>query len=75
MAPEAGIEDYEKTLAVLGRYIKRERLTQVCILEVQGGVVIQGLSPTDSREGTYLVMRTLTFDRAALKKLARAMGK
>jgi hypothetical protein len=65
------IVDYEKLLAILGRYIQRERMTQICVLEVQGGVVVQGLAPVPTDEGTELVMRTQTFDRAALHELQR----
>jgi hypothetical protein len=65
------IVDYEKLLMVIGRYIQREHLSQVCVLEVQGGVIVQGLVAAPSGEGVDLVMRTQTFDRNAIRDLMR----
>jgi hypothetical protein len=68
--PNAVVE-YEKLLMIVGRYIQREHLSQVCVLEVQGGVIVQGLVPVQSGETIELVMRTKTFDRNALRELQR----
>lgn len=70
--PESdSIIDYERLLTIVGRYIQREHMTQVCVLEVQGGVVVQGLVSAPSGEGVELIMRTQTFDRNALRDLMR----
>ena len=65
------IIDYEKLLMIIGRYIQSERLTQVCVLEVRGGLVVQGLAAVPSGDTNELVMRTQTFDRNALRELLR----
>ena len=71
MAGTDSIVDYERLLALIGRYIQRERLAHICILEVEGGIVVQGIGPAETADSTQVLMKTKSFDHAALQGLAR----
>lgn len=56
----------------LARFSDQESLRDLCILEVDGGVVVQGNAVIDTREGFGVVLRTRTLTHEQLRQLARS---
>lgn len=63
--------DYEQVLQAIGRLVGEQRLRDICILEVEGGMVLQGQALVGTTEGYQLVPRTKLLNHEDLEKLAR----
>jgi len=60
---------YEEALRAVGRYAEKERLRDICLLEVEGGMVIQGQALISIREGFDYVLRTEVLSHDDLERL------
>lgn len=60
---------YEEALQAVGRYAEKERLRDICLLEVEGGMVIQGHALITTREGFGLALRTKILSHDDLERL------
>lgn len=60
---------YEDALQAVGRYAEKERLRDICLLEVEGGMVIQGRAIINTREGFDFVLRTKILSHDDLERL------
>ncbi len=60
---------YERVLQAIGRLAERQRLRYICVLEVEGGIVLQGQALIATRGGYDLVPKTQEFSREDLEKL------
>lgn len=56
-------------LRAVTRFVERERLRNICLLEVEGGVVVQGYALVDTREGWNLALKTQILSHDDLHKL------
>ncbi len=63
--------DYEQVLQAVGRLVAEQRLREICILEVEAGIVLQGQALVGTSEGYQLVPRTQLLSHEDLEKLAR----
>ena len=70
---EGGIS-YEQALRALGKVAERKGLRNVCLLELDGGVVLQGQAVRNTREGYVLTLETSVFKRDELESLIRELG-
>jgi hypothetical protein len=68
-----GTLDYERTLQAIGRMAESQRLRDICILEVEGGVVLQGQALVSTREAYNVVSRTRVLSHEDLEKLVRQL--
>ena len=64
---------YERTLQAVGRLAEKQRLRDICILEVAGGVVLQGQALVSTRDGYHLVSKTKVLSHEDLAKLIREL--
>ncbi|TKJ31327.1 MAG: hypothetical protein CEE40_02115 [Chloroflexi bacterium B3_Chlor] len=64
---------YEKTLQAIGRLAEKQRLREICILEVEGGVVLQGQALVTTRDGYHLVSKTKVLSHEDLAQLMREL--
>jgi hypothetical protein len=64
---------YERALQAIGRQVEERRLRDICILEVEGGLVLQGQAIVSTREGYQLVSKTEVLSHEDLEKLAREL--
>lgn len=62
---------YEEALRAVGRYAEEERLRNICLLEVEGGMIIQGWALVSTREGFSYDLRTAVLSRDDLKRLLK----
>ncbi len=70
MTPLAGGKvSYERMLQAVGRLAENQRLRDICILEVEGGVVLQGQALVSTREGYHVASRTKVLSHDDLDKL------
>ncbi|MFQ6000160.1 MAG: hypothetical protein ACE5LG_00660 [Anaerolineae bacterium] len=60
---------YEEALQAVGRYAEKERLRDICLLEVEGGIVIQGRALINTREGFDFTLRTKILSHDDLERL------
>jgi len=60
---------YEEALQAVGRYVEKERLRDICLLEVEGGMVIQGQALISTREGYNFALRTEILSDDDLERL------
>ena len=67
--PAARKLEYERVLRAIGRLAEEQRLRDICILEVEGGVVLQGQALVSTRDGYQLVSRTKVLSHDDLEKL------
>ena len=65
--------DYERVLQALGRLAEEKNLRDLCILEVDGGLVLQGQALVSTRDGYQLVTRTRVLSHKELEKLTREL--
>ncbi|HUV74513.1 MAG TPA: hypothetical protein VMW79_09400 [Anaerolineae bacterium] len=65
--------NYERALQAIGRLAEKQRLRDLCILEVEGGVVLQGRALVSSRDGFNLVSKTRILSRDDLDRLMRGL--
>lgn len=71
--PTARRLKYERVLQAIGRMIENERLREVCILEVEGGMVLQGQALVSTREGYNLVSKTRVLSHEDLDQMAHQL--
>lgn len=62
---------YQEMFQAVARFVEKERLRDVCLLEVEGGVVVQGYGLVDTKEGWSLALKTQTLSYADLQKLLK----
>jgi hypothetical protein len=60
-------------LQAIGRLAENQRLRDICILEVEGGVVLQGEALVTTRESYHRVSRTRVLSHEDLEKLIREL--
>ncbi len=65
---------YERALRALGKVAERKGLRNVCLLELDGGVVLQGQAVRNTQEGYVLTLETSVFKRDELESLIRELG-
>src|SRR4030042_2849304 len=69
-SPHAGRPlSYERVLQAIGRLAEKQRLRDLCILEVEGGVVLQGRALGSTSTGFNLVSRTRVLSHSDLEAL------
>lgn len=69
-SPHAGRPlNYERVLQAIGRLAEKQRLRDLCILEVEGGVVLQGRALVSTSTGFNLVSRTRVLSHSDLEEL------
>jgi hypothetical protein len=75
MASPSGTKgfSYERALQAIGRLAEKQRLRDVCILEVEGGIVLQGRALLSSRDGFNLVSRTRVLSHDELDQMMREL--
>jgi hypothetical protein len=71
--PATGGLNYERALQAIGRLAEKQRLRDLCILEVEGGVVLQGRALVSSRDGFNLVSKTRIISRDDLDQMMRGL--
>jgi hypothetical protein len=62
---------YERALQAIGRLAEKQRLRDLCVLEVEGGVVLQGRALVSSRDGFNLISKTRILSRDDLEQMMR----
>jgi hypothetical protein len=73
-SPSAGRGlDYERVLQAVGRLAEKQRLRDVCILEVEGGVVLQGRALVSGRDGFNLISKTRVLSHTDLEQMMREL--
>jgi len=65
--------NYERALQAIGRLAEKQRLRDLCILEVEGGVVLQGRALVSSRDGFNLISKTRILSRDDLERMMRGL--
>jgi hypothetical protein len=60
---------YEESLLAAARYAERERLRDICVIEVEGGLVVQGQAMVSTREGFTLALKTQVLSHEELERL------
>jgi hypothetical protein len=60
---------YEEALQAVGRFAEKERLRDICLMEVEGGMVVQGLALISTRQGFNLALKTQILSYEDLGKL------
>jgi hypothetical protein len=75
MADQAGVRrvDYEQVLRAIGRLAEQRRLRNICVLQVEGGMVVQGEALVSTREGYHLVSDTRVLSHEDLDKMVHAL--
>jgi hypothetical protein len=63
--------NYERALQAIGRLAEKQRLRDLCVLEVEGGLVLQGRALVSAREGFNLVSRTRVLSHDELDQMIR----
>ncbi len=64
---------YEPVLRAVGRLAEAKRLRDICVLEVEGGIVLQGQALVSTRDDYQLVSRTQVLSHDDLQKLTREL--
>ncbi len=64
---------YERMFQAIGRLAEKQRLRDICILEIAGGVVVQGQAMVSTRDGYQLVSNTRVLGHDDLEKLVREL--
>jgi hypothetical protein len=72
-SPGARNLNYERALQAVGRLAEKQRLRDICILEVEGGVVLQGWALLSTREAFNLVSRTRVLSHDELDQMIREL--
>jgi hypothetical protein len=65
--------DYERVLQAVGRLVEERRLRDICILQVEGGLVLQGQELISTKDGYQLVSRTRVLGHEDLDRLTREL--
>jgi hypothetical protein len=63
--------NYERALQAIGRLAEKQRLRDLCVLEVEGGLVLQGRALVSAREGFNLVSRTRVLSHDELDQMIK----
>lgn len=63
--------NYERVLQAVGRLAEKQRLRDLCILEVEGGLVLQGHALVNTSTGFNVVPKTKVMSRNDLDKLVK----
>lgn len=71
--PGAKHINYERALQAIGRLAEKQRLRDVCILEVEGGIVLQGRALLSTRDAFNLVSRTKVLSHEDLDQMIREL--
>ncbi len=71
--PGAKSLNYERALQAIGRLAEKQRLRDVCILEVEGGIVLQGRALLSTRDAFNLVSRTRVLSHEELDQMIREL--
>jgi hypothetical protein len=71
MSPQA-IANYEAVLAAIGRRFDREKWTQVCVMEMEGGILVQGTCIVPTSEAYAVAMHTQVLDQGTLSQMVVA---
>jgi hypothetical protein len=73
-SPHAGRSlNYERVLQAIGRLAEKERLRNLCILEIEGGVILQGSALVHTSTGFNLASTTKVFSQSDLRELVREL--
>jgi hypothetical protein len=72
-SPAAKSLDYERVLQAIGRLAEKQRLRDLCLLEVEGGVLLQGRALVSSRDGFNLVSKTKVLSHTDLEQMIREL--
>jgi hypothetical protein len=75
MASPSGVRglSYERTLQAIGRLAEKQRLRDLCVLEVEGGVLLQGRALVSTREGFNLISKTRVLSHDDLDQMIREL--
>ena len=73
MSPQ-GVANYEKVLLAIGRFVDQEKWSQVCVVELEGGLLLQGMALVYTGKTHELVMRTQVLDPKKLRQLMDSVG-
>ena len=65
--------NYERILQAVGRLAEKQRLRDLCILEVEGGLVLQGRALVNTSTGFNLVSRTKVFSHSELDRMVKEL--
>ncbi len=71
--PGAKNLNYERALQAIGRLAEKQRLRDICILEVEGGIVLQGRALLSTRDAFNLVSRTKVLSHDDLELMIREL--
>lgn len=71
MNPQA-IANYEAILAAIGRRLDREKWMQVCVMELDGGILVQGMCIVPTTDAYAAAMRTQVLDQETLREMVAA---
>jgi hypothetical protein len=63
--------NYERALQAIGRLAEKQRLRDLCVLEVEGGILLQGRALVSTREGFNLVSKTRVLSHDDLDQMIR----
>lgn len=61
--------NYERVLRAIGRLAEKQRLRDLCILEIEGGVVLQGCALVYTSTGFNLASTTRVLSHSDLQAL------
>jgi len=75
MASPSAVRDlkYERTLQAIGRLAEKQRLRDLCVLEVEGGILLQGRALVSTRDGFNLVSKTRVLSHDDLEQMIREL--
>ena len=62
---------YEEALRAIGREAERKGLRNLCVMELEGGVVLQGQILKNTQEGYILSIETSVFKREEVETLVK----
>ena len=65
--------NYERVLQAIGRLAEKQRLRDLCVLEVEGGLLLQGQALVSSRDGFNLVSKTKILSHNDLERMIREL--
>jgi hypothetical protein len=65
--------NYEQVLQAVGRLAEKQRLRDLCILEIEGGLVLQGRALVNTSTGFNLVPSTKVLSHDDLEEMVREL--
>jgi len=69
MATGKKIPDYGPILLALGNFVTKKGWRDICLLEVEGGMIVQGTGLVSTREGYQCVIETKLFSHDELAQM------